>query len=164
MSASCARACASSSLQTSSASHPAHTASTAASSIGVARRDGLHLEIVGEEHAFEAELGAQRLAQIDRDSVAGTPGSIASYTTCAVMSEAMPAPMAARNGGDRSARAAFARCAHDGQIVVAVEPRVAVPGEVLAAREHVGLLQPAHVRDAEAHHGARSPTRTRDRR
>ena len=99
-----------------------------------------------------------------RDSVAGRFSSSAGMSTCAVMMDATPASIAARNGTNSTLAQPIGRMLDERQLEMRVGARVAMPGKVLAAGGDAFLLQRADDRAPEPRHVLGLLRRARDRR
>ena len=105
-----------------------------------------------------------RLAQIARDSVAGTPGSSASQTTCAVISDAIPAPDAARKGGSSICSRRARSCVTTGRPTWLSTDVSPWPGKCLPQARTFLVLKALEEGDAVRASRCADRARTRDRR
>ena len=118
----------------------------------IAIGDGLHPQIVGDQHAAKPELAAQ---QLGRDPARQRRRPIGIERRIEHVRRHERLHPGARGGGERRQlhpAQALEIVRHDRQLVVRIGARVAVTGEVLAAADQARAAQPAPERQRVRRH------------
>ncbi len=130
----------------------------------IAIGDGLHAQVVGDQDAAKAQLAAQQLRR-DPARQRGRAVGVQRRVKDVRGHEGLHAGLRRRRERRQLDPAQpFQVVRHDGQLVVRVGPRVAMPREVLAAADEAGAPQPAPERQRVRGRRRRARSRTPDRR